>query len=177
MKRSILILIVFLVSTVVHAKKRVRVPAEKIVETKLWQAGTSTVVTVKGNPDGTAVSCDKFSVKQGKTIHFDLLCGASEETKKYDSKAGSGYTVSRKSGYTTITKYGYMARTPKVSQLEQTQLRVPFVEEILHLREDKSGQLAFYYEKFRVDEFGRVVQDQLIQAYGLEAKKLEISSN
>lgn len=135
-----------------------------------WSLSATSVVSLKG-VESTSEQCEAFEVKVGKQLEISLKCGELEEDRNLSLTSDSNYSVNRNKKYTTITKYAYMAKNHQISQLKQATLKVPYVKEIIHLKVDEQGKMAFYSERFKVDEFGRVVQDRLIQAHSLVTAK------
>ena len=109
-------------------------------------------------------------------MSFSIQCSGYERNESISLENAFNQTVTRQGEHITITKYNYLTKKPRISRLQQSTLKVPFVEEIIHIRTTAQGEMSFYFESFREDEFGRIVQDGFIQAHSLTNKKLEISS-
>lgn len=142
----------------------------------LWTQGKDTVVKLKGQGAEESASCKVFQVQMTDVIRFKIDCAGHERSASIKLKSSADQTVTQNQIHTTITKYGFLTKKPQVSRLKQSTLKVPFVEEIIHIKKNSNGELSFYFESFRVDEFGRIVQDGFIQAHSLTGKKLKVSA-
>ncbi len=141
-----------------------------------WQLNQKSVVKIKGVDLGEK-SCSLFQVHFEKDLSYQISCGEFSVEQNLALSNSKKHTVTRKNGYTTITKYGYLIKKPQISQLDQTTLRVPYVSQIIHINENDKNEMAFYLESFKVDEFGRIVQDQFIQAHGLAQFERKVSAH
>jgi hypothetical protein len=141
-----------------------------------WQLSQKSVVKVKGVDLGER-SCSLFQVHFDENLSYQINCGEFSVEQNLALNNSKKHTVTRKNGYTTITKYGYLIKKPQISQLDQTTLRVPYVSQIIHINENDKNEMAFYLESFKVDEFGRIVQDQFIQAHGLAQFERRVSAH
>lgn len=159
--------------------KRQRSTAQHKLDFKkgAWLKGENTVIEVNGIRVHDPSQCKVFDVSVAEVLQFKIECGGQEKAEKLNLKSNSRYSISRHGEHMTITKYNYLLKKPQVSMLEQASLKIPFVEEIVHIKRQSDGELAFYIEKFRVDEFGRIVQEFFMQAYGLSKKNMKISAN
>ncbi len=171
------ILSLLFVGSPAFAKSGRRVSNQKATIQTAWVKGKETVVNLKGQLTGEATNCETFQVQLNDQLQFKIDCAGHAKSDRIDLSNGSGVTVTQKGGHTTITKYNFMLKKPQVSRLQQSTLKVPYVEEIIHIKKSKDGKMSFYYESFRVDEFGRIVQDGFIQAHSLTEKKMKISAN
>jgi len=178
-KVVVLILAVGMIAIPSQAKSKRRVSAsdKKVVKLEIWAKGADTVVQIKGSLSEEASTCKAFDVKMNDQLSFNIDCNGKEKTQTLQLESDSSYTVTRRKGHTTVTKYNYLIKKPQISRFKQSTLKVPYVEEIIVLRKGEKGELAFYYESFKVDEFGRIVQDNHIQAHSLTSKKMKISAN
>jgi len=144
---------------------------------KKWRKGKQTVIQLKGQASEESASCRVFSVNLNEKLSFKIQCIGQVMDQSIDLTSGTNRTVTQHGGHITITKYNYLTKKPQVSRLKRSTLKVPYVEEIIHLKKGSAGELSFYYESFKEDEFGRIVQDGFIQAHSLAQKKMKISSN
>ena len=141
-----------------------------------WQLNPKSVVKIKG-VDLAEKSCSRFQVHFEDNLSYKINCGDFSVDQSLALNNSKKHTVTRKNGYTTITRYGYLIKKPQISQLDQTTLRVPFVAQIIHINQSENKEMAFYLESFKVDEFGRIVQDQFIQAHGLGQFERKVSAH
>ena len=142
-----------------------------------WEKGKQSFVQIKGQGMDESANCKLFNVKIEKKLHMTIDCIGHEMTRELVLETSADQSVTQKSDHITITRYNYLVKKPQVSRLNQSTLKVPFVEEIIHLKKNPDGELSFYYESFKEDEFGRIVQDSFIQAHSLAKQALKISSN
>ncbi len=178
---KVIIVIIMLFANSAFAKNQRRVSTESraatVVKTQQWAMDPGSVIKIKGSALGQEAQCSVFSVKLNKELSFKITCPGFEKSVSLLVESQAQYSVSQSAGNTTITKYAYLMKKPQVSQLEQAILKIPYVQEIIHLKRNKNGQLAFYYESFKVDEFGRIVQKDFVQAHSLIQSKVEITAN
>ncbi len=189
LKKVLVILAISMLASAGYAKRSHRVVAqnqkveevktqeEKAGAIKTWTQGKETVVKLKGQLAEGTINCQAFSVQVSKTLDFEIDCAGHSKSASISLENSAGLTVTKKGPHTTITKYNFLMKKPQVSRFQQSVLRVPYVEEIIHIKKSETGELSFYYESFRVDEFGRIVQDGFIQAHSLAQKKIKISAN
>lgn len=175
MKKVILILALFLTSPSWASSQESESQSNQVQEIKSWVRGSQSVVKLKGQADSGGLQCSDFEIKMEKQLTLQIDCGDFSQARILPLENGKSTSVTRNKGFITITSYGYMLKNPQVSATKQTTLKVPYVEEIIHLKISKNGDLAFYLESFKVDEFGRIVQDQFVQAHSLVSKKIKIS--
>ena len=141
-----------------------------------WQLNSKSAVKIKGVDLGEK-ACSQFQVRFDDILSYQINCEGFSTDQNLTLNNSNQHTVTRKKGYTTITKYGYLIKKPQISQLDQTTLRVPFVSQIIHINQNEKNELAFYLESFKVDEFGRIVQDQFIQVHGLAQLERKVSAH
>lgn len=144
---------------------------------KTWLKSTETVVKLKGQSSEESANCKTFQIEMDEKLKYQIDCIGQELAETLELKNTATQTITHKGDYLTVTRYDYLTKKPQISQLQQSTLRVPFVQQIIHIRTTKQGLMAFYLESFREDEFGRIVQDRFIQAHSLTNKKLKISAN
>ena len=158
--------------------KRVRLVAQHKVQQQKgsWHIGKNTMVSMRDLGTQDASACKAFDVVIDDSIRFNIECAGESKIDKLSLHRNKRHTVTRHHNQLTVTKYNYLLKKPQTSRMSQASLKIPYVEEIIHIKYQASGELAFYLEKFKVDEFGRIVQDSFIQVYGLSAKNLKISS-
>lgn len=157
--------------------RRVATPKKAIkVQQGVWKKGAHTVVRVGGNLSSEIDKCRSFEVRMDSELRFHIDCQGQSKIETISLTKKDGHTISRKGGQLTITKFNFLYKKPQTSQLEQSSLKIPFVEQIIYIKKQKNGELAFYFESFRLDEFGRIVQDKLIQAHGLSRQQIKVSS-
>lgn len=143
----------------------------------IWHKGANTVVQLKGQATEDSALCKTFNVKLADRLEFKIECMGKEIADSLDLETNGGKTVTQKGEHLTITQYGYMTKKPRIAKAKSSTLKVPFVERIIHIKKMPEGEMAFYLESFREDEFGRIVQDGFIQAHSLTNEKLKISAN
>ena len=178
-QKALLIIAISLMTLPSQARKVRKVSAhqKKTSVQQLWVKGAETVVRLKTAPVSGESVCKSFDVLLGEELTYKIECDGQSLSQTLDLHLNSGYTVTRNQSHTTITKYNYLIKKPQVSRFEQSTIKIPYVEEIIHLKRGSEGQMSFYYESFKVDEFGRIVQDNYIQAHSLSSKRMKISSN
>jgi hypothetical protein len=143
----------------------------------LWQKGQDTVVQLKGQASEDSARCQAFQVRLTDKLAYKIQCIGQELTATLSLESSPNQKVTRKGQHLTITQYGFLIKKPRVSKSEESTLKVPFVQQIIHLKSNAQGQLSFYLESFKEDEFGRIVQDSFLQAHSLQHKKMEISAH
>ena len=89
MKKVFLFIIIICISTLGHTKARKRIPAERVMDKKVWDLSATTVVKVKGQPDGASMKCQTFDISIGSSINFNIVCGAKEEQRSDHSSTTS----------------------------------------------------------------------------------------
>jgi hypothetical protein len=146
-------------------------------EQSKFSRGIKTVVSINGIQSSGDSACRLFDVEFSDILNFKILCPGQSLARIIDLKNTKDYMVSKRGSFTTITQYAYLIKKAQVSRLEQSTLKVPYVKEIIHLKKSEQGELAFYFESFKEDEFGRVVQVQQIQAHGLSNQTVQVSAN
>lgn len=158
--------------------KQVEVNPSTVVSSgeKSWTQGDNTVVTIKGIRSTDRSDCRMFDIEFTDILNFKILCQGQSMARIIDLKDSKNYMISQRGDFTTITQYAYLIKRAQISRLEQSTLKVPYVKEIIHLKKSESGELAFYFESFKEDEFGRIIQVQQIQAHGLSTEKRKVSS-
>lgn len=147
------------------------------VAEKQWLGTANTVLEIKGVRQSIKDTCKVFHVRLSEKLNIQIDCQGLSKNLVVSVEKDQRYKVSKSGAYTTLTRYGYFEKKSQVSRLEQTTMKIPYVEEIIQLKTGSRGDLALYFESFRVDEFGRIVQDKHLQAYGMGAKGLNLSSN
>ena len=152
-------------------------PTQKEDPVQIWRKGSDTVVQLKGQAFEDSASCKDFQIQLQKALSYNIQCIGHEMADTLALTSGPGHTVTQRGDHITITKYNYLMKKPRVSKLRESTLKVPFVEKIIHIKKSEDGSLAFYYESFREDEFGRIVQDGFVQAHSLTNKPMKISAN
>ncbi len=180
--KVIIIAIVSLLSAPGIAKSQRRISAEtKVVkvevENSLWHMGKNTVVQLKGQASEDSARCKTFQIKWSDSLQYKIDCVGQEMKASLELQSSAGRTVTLKDEHLTITQYGYLTKKPQISKTKMATLKVPFVEQIIHIKKMEDGQMSFYFESFKEDEFGRIVQDGFIQAHSLTNTKLKISAN
>jgi hypothetical protein len=148
----------------------------EVVKSQLWQKSNETVIHWNHQSMDDSSQCTTFQVQFGKQLSLNLKCHNEEIQRSYQLESQAHQSVTLKESHATITSYGYLIKKPQISRLKQTQLRVPYVQEIVHVKKNQEGNLAIYIESFKEDEFGRIVQDSLIQAHSLVPRELKVSS-
>lgn len=178
MKQLILVLVTFIAGIVWASSESLKNGDDSGVKTiKSWIRGQHSVVRVKGQSNDSGALCTDFEIKLEDQLSLQIECGNFSQSRALPLESSSKVSVTRHKGFITITRYGFILKNPQISTTKQTVLKVPFVAEIIHLKISKSGTLAFYQESFKVDEFGRIVQDNYLQAHSLVSKKIKISRN
>ncbi len=177
MKMNQLIVIVFILLGVINLSAQPASESKEVVKMKKqhWKVGNKSSVKIKGLNLGDN-GCEKFDIYFSEKLEFQIECGEFKNSQELSLANSNTHTVTKRNGYTTITKYGYLIKRPQVSQLDQSTLKVPFVSQIIHISKNSNSELAFYLESFKVDEFGRIVQDQFIQAHTLSVLDRKVSA-
>ncbi len=188
-KRIIIITIASLITLPAMAKRQRKLnsaqdektPTTEVVEVStdenLWHKGVKTVVQLKGQASEDSARCKTFQVKLADQLEYKIECVGQEMAETLELKSVTNRTVTQKGEHLTITEYGYLMKKPSVGKGESSTLKVPFVEKIIHIKKLPDGEMAFYFETFKEDEFGRIVQDSFVQAHSLTNKKMKISKN
>ncbi len=167
----------FILSTnLVLARKNAAFGKENITLAKIWERGEQSVVELNLSSTHKA-QCKHFEIKIDSHLHLNIDCDGVSRSEKISLTAGAQYTVSQTKEQWTLIKYNYLHKKPQTSRLTQTLIKIPYVEEVIHIKKQGQDELAFYLEAFKVDEFGRIVQNKYIQAHGLKTKELKVSSN
>ncbi len=156
------------------------VSATKIIDVKAeqntWRKGKNTVVQLKGQASEDSARCKTFQVRLEQELEYHIECIGQQMNAKFNLESSASRTVSQKDGHVTVTQYGYLTKKPRISKDKKSTLKVPFVEQIIHIKRLEDGQLSFYFESFKEDEFGRIVQDGFVQAHSLTNEKMKISA-
>ncbi len=154
--------------------------ATKIIDVKAeqntWRKGKNTVVQLKGQASEDSARCKTFQVRLEEELEYKIECIGQQMHAKFGLESSASRTVSQKEGHVTVTQYGYLTKKPRISKDKRSTLKVPFVEQIIHIKRLEDGQLSFYFESFKEDEFGRIVQDGFVQAHSLTNEKMKISA-
>lgn len=147
------------------------------IQSGFWKKGANTIIQGQ-NPNGTLnQECLVFDVRVDTSLKIRIECKDNTKIENISLSNQGTYTISKSRNQITVTKFNYLPRKLRTSNLEVSSIRVPYVEEIIQIKKQGNGGIAFYMENFKVDEFGRIVQKSFIQAHGLTNKNLNISSN
>ncbi|MEM7647362.1 MAG: hypothetical protein AAF203_10665 [Pseudomonadota bacterium] len=157
------------------SEKKAKVTRPKV--SLQWERSEKSIVQAKGILGANEKECRTFNISLAEQLNFIIDCYGIKKEQSFALSNHGQNTVTKTDSHLTITSYSYMIKKAQTSQLEQDAIKVPFVEQIIHIKRQANGELAFYLEHFKVDVFGRVVQDGFIQAYGLTKKEIKISSN
>lgn len=144
--------------------------------TKNWKKSLNSVVQKQGLETGDANACEKFDVQLAQDLRVNIVCGQFKKNIQVDLRKSEKRLVSHKDDHITITQFNYQVKKIQVNQMTQKSLNIPYVEEIIHLNIQSNGELAFHQQSFVVDQFGRIIQSQLIEAYGLTPADVSVTA-
>ena len=159
------------------AERAQAIESNKSVDGK-WSHSKSSVLTSQGLNIVNPNQCEKFDVEiSDKLFQFKLRCGAHFSSGLMPLISGnSQYQVRRGENSLMIIKMGYYGLKIQTGQARRELVKVPFVEEIFRFKVFEDKTMSFYREQFKVDDYGRIVQSNYLQAFGLTKKVLKISS-
>lgn len=140
-----------------------------------WKKGQNTVIKLKSKK--TKGRCNEFNVSLTKELSYSIRCHGQKIQQKVALDGNGQYTVTRRGAHITITRYEYLLKKPQTGRLELSSIRIPYVREVIHIKKHLNGELAFYRESFVLDAFGRIVQEDFIQAHSLTSAPVQVSSN
>ncbi len=148
----------------------------KSANTKNWKKSSRSVVQKQGLETGDASACEIFDVKLALDLKVNIVCGQFKKSIQVDLSKSDKRLVSRKEDHITITQFNYQVKKVQVNQMTQKALNIPYVEQIIHLNIQNNGDLAFHQQNFVVDQFGRIIQSQLIEAHGLTPEDVSVTA-
>ncbi len=165
--------LLFLPTSYVQAKKPASQNSNSL---RLWERGDQSVIDL-GVSSNSKGQCKVFEIKMDTHLHLNIDCDGITRSEKIQLSSGDQYTVSQAREQWTLIKYNYLHKKPQTSRMTQSRIKIPYVEEVIHIKRLGASELAFYLEGFKVDEFGRIVQNKYIQAHGLKARELKVSAH
>lgn len=160
------------------SSKRARVQANvEAPKTKgKWIRDKFSTLQSNGLSIADASTCERFEIEVlEKNLIYKIRCGTHYSSGLVPLADEQDYKVDKKTGEILITKLNYYGQKVQTSNVGQSVVKMPFVEEVTFIKFLSDGSLTFYKENFSVDDFGRVVQKSFLQGYGLsnaETKKV-----
>lgn len=173
-------LLILLMATSSFAKaahNQARSMTSESIPSGIWRLSPHSVIQTKNFMGINLQDCVAFEIRLEGNLKIKIECKGSSKIENLLLTSQGNLTVTRSRNQITITRFEYLHRKIRTSNLELASVRVPYVEEIVQIKKQANGDLALYLETFKVDEFGRIVQNAFIQAHGLTSKNLNISSN
>ena len=156
-------------------KKRAKANIENIQKKGKWTKDKFSTLQTKGLSIADANSCERFEIEVlDKNIIYKIRCGRHFSSGLLPLVNEKDYKIGKTENEITITKLGYYGQKIQSSQLGQSLVHIPFVEEVTFVKFLADGSLTFYKEKFSVDDFGRVVQESFVQGYGLTSNVIKV---
>ena len=143
-----------------------------------WTRSAAGSLKSRGISITEADKCEKFTVEiVGENLVYKLSCGSHFSSGLLPLTSGNNYHVERSKNEITVTKISYYGQKIQTSHKSQSLIRIPFVEEVTHVKFMTDGSLSFYKENFITDDFGRVVQKSFLQGFGLSKKLIKTARN
>jgi hypothetical protein len=143
---------------------------------KKWSKSATTVIKKHGVDNVKMSHCETFDVHLGKSLKVDIVCGNYSKSIEVNLTKNQNRSVSRHGGHLTVTHFNFQIKKVQVDQFTQNPIKIPFVEELIHLSIQANGDLAFHQEIFSLDQFGRIVQKEVIEAHGLKSSDLNLTA-
>ena len=142
-----------------------------------WARDKFSTVQTKGLSE-EANECDRLDIEiLDKNLIYKIRCGKHFSSGLIPLSSEKGYSVYKNQNEVTVTKMSSYGQKVQTSNLEQSVIRIPYVEEVTYIKFLQDGTLTFYKENFLLDDFGRVVQKSFLQGYGLTNKPVSVGRN
>ena len=162
----------------VNQSKRVKANVEAVSKTGKWVRDKMSTLQTKGLSIADANTCERFDVEVlNKNLIYKIRCGRHYSSGLIPLSDEKEYKVDKSGDQIIVTKISYYGQKIQTSQVGQSLVKMPYVEEVTFLKFLKDGSLTFYKENFFVDDFGRVVQKSFLQGHGLSNREIKLGRN
>ncbi len=143
-----------------------------------WVYSATSALSSQGMNITNPSACEKFAVEiSDKHFQFKLRCGSHFSSGLLPLVSDDEqYQIRRQADAIMIVKMGYYGLKLQTGKARRELVKIPYVEEIYRVKVVDGKSLSFYREQFKVDDYGRVVQSNYLQAYGLSKTLIKISS-
>jgi hypothetical protein len=156
-------------------KRRAKANIEIMKKKGKWARGKFSTLQTKGLSIADSNSCERFDVEVlDKNLIYKIRCGRYFSSGLIPLANEKDYKIEKTENEITITKLSHYGQKIQTSQMGQSLVRIPFVEEVTFVKFLADGTLTFYKENFSVDDFGRVVQESFLQGYGLSSRTIKV---
>lgn len=167
------------VQTKLNRAHRTKANVDTVIQKKgKWFRDKFSTVQTKGLATEETSECDRLDIEILDTnLIYKIRCGKHFSSGLIPLASEKGYSVYKNQNEVTVTKMSHYGQKVQTSNLDQSMIRIPYVEEVTFIKFLQDGTLTFYKENFSIDDFGRVVQKSFLQGYGLTNKPMSVGRN